>query len=284
MTGTLWLPEGIEDKQPRPTVLVVLGWGGIRQHADATIAPQFADRGYIALSFDYRGWGDSESRLVMESPQPALGADNQVTVTARAIRASIDPYDQLQDIQNAFAFMHGDSRIDTSRIGVWGTSMGGGLALQLTARDSRVKALVSQIGYYGGGVEQKLLEDGSLFTETGREIETAIARGKFPPIPQKGDLPASPGLYGTPHLGKLPFHKPLNEVDKVNAPSLIINAREEEFFDPELNSKAVYQQLQAQQTVSSFLEVPGNHYDAYIREDSYTLSMEAALDWFKNHL
>src|SRR5262249_25370563 len=55
--------------QRLPTVILCHGWGGTaallrRQALD------FARAGYLAISFDYRGWGASEGRGMLTPPRP----------------------------------------------------------------------------------------------------------------------------------------------------------------------------------------------------------------------
>ena len=58
--------------QPRklPTIIMCHGWGGLAAHlrADAVV---FAKAGYLVVVFDYRGWGASDSRVILAKPAPA---------------------------------------------------------------------------------------------------------------------------------------------------------------------------------------------------------------------
>ena len=70
MSGDLWVPAGAEPSARLPAILLTHGWGGVRSHLNSTYAPKFAAAGFIVLAFDYRGWGDSDSRLVISGVQP----------------------------------------------------------------------------------------------------------------------------------------------------------------------------------------------------------------------
>src|SRR5262245_59611670 len=52
---------------PLPTIIMCHGWGGIAQRLrpDAVV---FAQAGYFVVTFDYRGWGSSEGRIVSTRP------------------------------------------------------------------------------------------------------------------------------------------------------------------------------------------------------------------------
>src|SRR4051812_48781381 len=64
MTGTVWRPKTWTQGTKLPAILLCHGWGGKRGHLDYSYAPQFAKAGFVALTFDYRGWGDSDGVLV----------------------------------------------------------------------------------------------------------------------------------------------------------------------------------------------------------------------------
>lgn len=51
----------------------------------------------------------------------------------------------LKDVRAALHYLGGEPQVIPNNLGIWGTSMGSGLALITAANDERVKALVSQI-------------------------------------------------------------------------------------------------------------------------------------------
>src|SRR5262245_40644586 len=63
MAAELFALKANEGKK-LPTVILCHGWGGtaagLRPDAIA-----FARAGYLALAFDYRGWGKSDARLIL---------------------------------------------------------------------------------------------------------------------------------------------------------------------------------------------------------------------------
>ena len=66
LSGTIIRPQGMKAADKLPAIILCHGWGGLRAHLNAAIAPLFARAGYVVLTFDYRGWGDSDSRLVIK--------------------------------------------------------------------------------------------------------------------------------------------------------------------------------------------------------------------------
>jgi dienelactone hydrolase len=70
LSGDLWHPKDLQPGDKLPAVILCHGWGGVRSHLNQAYAPEFAKAGYVVLSFDYRGWGDSDSRMVIKEKMP----------------------------------------------------------------------------------------------------------------------------------------------------------------------------------------------------------------------
>lgn len=83
----------------------------------------FARHGYVTIHPDYRGYGDS-------SPDPAARYDFNVGYT-------IDVINLIEALKKQRSLM-----IDASRIGMWGHSMGGGIAERVMVLRNDIKAYV----------------------------------------------------------------------------------------------------------------------------------------------
>ena len=273
MAGDLWLPAGFKDDGNWPAVLLTHGWGGIRYHLNERYAPKFADAGFVVLTFDYRGWADSHSRLVIVGEMPQPDANGEVTVRTRAIREVVDPKDQIRDITSALDYLSGEPGVGRSRIGIWGTSYSGGHVIHVAARDDRVAAIVSQVGYQGvGGWNPEAKRHA-------RQRAIDRARGTIDPIPQAADR--IPDLNGTPDLAKMLDHRPIDLAPNVRVPTLIIDVTEEELFDHTANGRAVYD-IVRRNTEADYMTFPGKHYSIYGRH--LAASVDAAIAWFRTHL
>jgi dienelactone hydrolase len=272
MSGDLWLPSGHGDGTKRPAILLTHGWGGERSHLNNTYAPKFANAGFVVLTFDYRGWADSDSRLVIIGDQPASGVDGAVSVQARAIREVVDPLDQIRDISSALDFLYGEDGVDVERIGLWGTSYSGGHVIYLGAHDDRVAAIVSQVGYQGVGWTPQR-------ERYARQRAVDKARGVIDPIPQGIDM--VPNLKGTPDLGKMLGYRPIESANKIRVPTLIIDVDAEELFDRMANGHAVFEIIQ-NEAEAEYKTYSGRHYDIYNRH--YPAASSLALEWFKRYL
>ena len=273
MAGDLWLPAGFDKDGAWPAVLLTHGWGGVRYHLNERYAPTFADAGFVVLTFDYRGWADSHSRLVIVGELPQPDADGAMTVRARAIREVVDPKDQIHDIISALDYLSGEPGVDRSRIGIWGTSYSGGHVIHVGARDDRVAAIVSQVGYQGvGGWNPDARRHA-------RQRAVDRARGTIDPIPQATDR--IPNLNGTPDLAKMLDHRPIDLAPEVRVPTLIIDVTEEELFDHTANGGAVYDIIR-RNAEADYVTFPGKHYSIYGRH--LAASTDAAIAWFRMHL
>ncbi|HTE41298.1 MAG TPA: alpha/beta fold hydrolase, partial [Steroidobacteraceae bacterium] len=131
-----------------PTIIIAHGWGGtaatLRQDAI-----DLARTGYLVMLFDYRGWGDSNGRVMLTSRQ-AIGAKagtsgGTFTAEVRELRGYIDPWEQVDDWFNAIHYAVTNPMVDADRIGILGSDLSGGHVIYVAAHEPRVKALVSQV-------------------------------------------------------------------------------------------------------------------------------------------
>ena len=146
--GTRMAAELFAPKNPAseklPTIVLSHGWGGVASQLRGD-AVAFARAGYLVLIFDYRGWGASDSRVILMGPAPERTKDLQFTAQVREVREIVDPIDQTTDLANAVSWIYGEPQCDRDRIGLWGSSYSGGHVVYVAARDPRVKATVSQV-------------------------------------------------------------------------------------------------------------------------------------------
>ncbi len=278
MSGTVWRPDGMAFGERRPAILLCHGWGGKRAHLDFSYAKQFAQDGFVAMTFDYRGWGESDGVLV---PQVGSEKGNDGTVFAREVRRIVDPEWQLRDIDAALNFLIGFSCVDTSRVGIWGSSFGGGHALAIGARDPRIKCIVTQIGSIDTHANWINRHPQYRGEQSIRQLATAQAQGRVFPW----TIQHPKGLDGAPNLPKVVFEHTahtISSASKIRVPTLILAASEEELFKNERNSELVYQ-IVRQNVPSDIGYLPGKHYDAY-GQPAYGIGVKRASEWFQIYL
>ena len=271
LSGDLWYPKGLQSGDKLPAVILCHGWGGVRSHLNQAYAPEFTTAGYVVLTFDYRGWGDSDSRLVIKEKMPEPDESGMITVRAQAIRELVDPFDQTEDIIHCINFLSGEPGVDPDRIGLWGTSFGGGHVVYVAALDKRVKCIVSQVPSMDGGWVNLFYQPSKLATQR--------ARGEIEPVPQGVNKIGR--LNGTPFLSRIAKYHPVKFASHLKIPILIIVAEKEELMDNKLHGERVYNLVKG--NVPAKYEVfSGTHFEIYGK--GRMQSIKRAIEWFDNHL
>jgi dienelactone hydrolase len=272
MHGTLYYPKGAAG--PLPTIILSHGWGGtaalLRYQAS-----EFAKAGFLALAFDYRGWGRSESRLLLTAPAPSQQSDHRFIAEVKEVREVVDPIDQASDIFNAIHWAMGEPLVDRNRIGLWGTSFSGGLIVYVAARDPRVKALVSQVGYMG----QPLSAAPAATLAKSYDDATRRARGEIGyPLPRAREIG---NLQGGPVREKFLLYAPIKDVARArNCAMLFIAAENEELFDNKQHPQLAYERAAEPK---KYVMIPGiAHYGIYTEARDQATRM--AIEWFDRHL
>ena len=276
LSGDLFTPPGFSESDERGAIVLSHGWGGTRGHLNQAYAPFFAEAGFVVLTIDYRGWGDSDSRYVLRSEQPSLEKTGKVELEVVAIREEVDPLDQVEDIRNAITWIQGQPGVDPSRIGLWGSSYSGGHVIWVAAHDHRVKVTVSQVASMDSkGIIPTLPDswDGL------KAAAVARVRGDAAPYP---DAEPRPGLTGTPDYISMAQYSPRDVAHMSRAASLIIDAENEELFDIREHGQAVHAILKNRVPVKYHVVPDIDHYGIY--RDARGKAVEMAIDWYKKHL
>jgi len=112
---------------PRPAILLCHGFCCIQDVLLPGFVQRFVDAGYVAVTFDYRGYGGSEGEV-----------------------GRIVPEEQINDIMAVFDWCKTQPCIDACRIALWGTSLGGCHVFEAAARRAEVKCVISQMAFASG--------------------------------------------------------------------------------------------------------------------------------------
>ena len=279
LSGVLLYPKDREEGEKLPALVLCNGWGGTKAFLMRSgIAPRFAAAGYVVINYDYRGWGDSDSRLVVRNEMPKPDKDGYVTVKAQAIREVVDPVDQQQDIDAAISYVYGEPMVDKERIGIWGTSFGGGHVIYRAAHDRRIKCVVAQVGSMPDDRAKRnpAALDGIYKGKSDR------ARGVADPVPQGDGSPG--GLKGTPYWERILSFAPGQYADRVEVPTLLIDAEREHYFKIEENSGRVHEVLKQNGIPTEYHVLKGKaHYDVYSGECLDDV-MKLEIPWFDKYL
>jgi dienelactone hydrolase len=272
LTAHLFHPKS--SASPLPVIIMSHGWGGTAAGLEAQ-ATAFAQAGYFVVAFDYRGWGESDARIILAAPAPQAGADQHLTVEVREVREVIDPIEQATDIFNVIHWTMGEAMVDKARLALWGTSFSGGLVAYVAARDSRVRALVSQVGYFG---QSNANTPPPELTRAYGDA-TRRARGELPyPAPGATEIG---NLRGAPLREKFLLYAPVEDVRLAkNCAMLFIAAEREELFDNRRHPQLAFERAAEPK---KYVVIPGiAHYGIY--GEARDQATRLAIEWFDRHL
>jgi len=271
MAAELFSPKG-KDNEKLPTIIMCHGWGGTAKglRRDAIV---FAQAGFYVVVFDYRGWGNSDSRLVLVGDMPKA-KDGKMMAEVKEVREVVDPIDQTTDLLNAIHWAASEPQCDEDRIGLWGSSFSGGHVVYVAARDPRVKVIVSQVGSLDARWSLTHPEVGPMVFKEG----AARTRGKLD-YPEPGVKWGT--LTGVPILEKLMRYAPIEDIGRTeHVAKLFILAENEELFDNREHGILAHTRATG---VKKLVIIPGiKHYGIY--NEKRLEAQQLAVDWFNTHL
>lgn len=119
--GDLYLPANFDENGAYPALVIGHGFTVARTSL-VEEGRLFAEAGLVCLAIDYRHFGTS-------------GAEP---------RGRLWPLQETEDFKSAIDWLEVQPGVDRARIGIWGTSFGGGIATHVAAHDIRVRACVAQ--------------------------------------------------------------------------------------------------------------------------------------------
>ena len=215
---TVYLPT----TTPAPAVVLAHGFGGSKNSL-ATQARSLAGLGYVVLAYTARGFGRSGGLIHLDAPRYEV-ADASLLVSYLATLPQV-----LKDGP-------GDPRV-----GVAGSSYGGGLALLLGAYDKRIDAIGADITWNdlsqalfpnaaGGqpGVFKKLWA-GQLFASAAGGKPGAC--GRFSPdLCSAYQQAATAGMPDAPILSLLKASSPAGVLSRITAPTLLSQGEDDSLF------------------------------------------------------
>lgn len=249
-----------------PAVVLAHGFGGVRALRLDAYAERFAAAGYVAVAFDYRGFGDS----------------------AGEPRQLLDVGMQLADWRAALAFARTLPGVDPERIVAWGTSFAGGHVITLAGAGEPLAAIVAQVPHVSGpaavratGLRSSLraglpgMRD-QLRAWRGREplhVDIVAAPGQTGAMTSPDALPGMkrlivesglraddyPQTVAARILLKIGFYSPGRSAAKVTCPALVQIVE-----DDAVTPQRVAQTAARKMPHSIVHTYPGGHFDPYV--------------------
>ena len=132
LVGNLFLPER---SKPVGVVVAVGPLTSVKEQAAGTYAQAMAERGYAALAFDYRYFGESDG-------QP---------------RQFENPEANIEDIRNAATALLADDRLGGLSLFGLGVCFGAGPMVRSVAEDARFRGFAGVAGVYTDNVKTKVM-------------------------------------------------------------------------------------------------------------------------------
>ncbi|WMJ68826.1 alpha/beta fold hydrolase [Stenotrophomonas sp. 24(2023)] len=284
-TSTHTLPQGIAAtlRSPagdgrKPAVILCHGFCGIQDLLLPDFANAFANAGFVTVTFDYRGFGASEGE-----------------------RGRLVPALQIEDILTVIGWTRSLPQVDPARIGLWGTSLGGGHVFGAAARDGDIRGIVSQLGFADGeavvtGQMSDTEKEGFIATlDKMAEKQKVTGKEMFVGVTRVLNDPESKAFFEENRVKhpamdiKIPFltvretlnYAPALAAAQVTCPTLVVVAGQDT-VNPPAQGRALFDAVAA--PVKQLHEEPGaRHYDIYTG-DHFGKVVALQTGWFQAHL
>lgn len=264
-----------------PIILLHHGFSGVKEFYFIKFAEILNRAGLGVLAYDPRGLGDSDGR----------------------IRQEIDPFQQVADFRDAVTFALTLPGVDPNRVGVWGTSYGGGVAIQSTALDQRIGCIVVQVPFLSGDaywnhvphearkqLSQLFAQDRAARAAGRRPMRIAVAAEDTSapcvlPTQDAWDFctkemaPVAPNWKNEVTVRSwemIASFEPVAYIHRIAPRPLLFIASE---FDSLLPLEGAKQAFARAEGLKEFIVLPSGHFDCYDERSSF-----AARDWFARHL
>lgn len=280
LAGRLYRPDGGERS---PGIVICHGFMGVQDWIVPDYAAAFADAGYVALTFDYRGLGDSGGE-----------------------RGLVSPRVQVKDVRNAITYLETRDEVASERIGLYGQSFGGAVACDVAALDSRPKATVCSIGFGDGerwlrdlrrryewlDFRDRLAEHRRHRVRTGESERVDPITEIMVPNPERDDV-LTGRLEKTPEIeAKTPDTvpldvaertvewKPVERIARTNPGGLLwIVAGRDSAIDPQQS----YDMYEHASEPKAIVELEGlDHHE--VHTEGFAAAVENTVMWFDRHL
>ena len=279
LVGDIYVPDGLPSGEQRAAVLLCHGYTGVKDLYLPDNAKTLNDAGYVVMTFDYKGWGESEGT-----------------------RSRLAPYSRVADVQAAMTYLGIQPEADADRIGLYGTSYGGATVSWTGAVDQRAKCIVSVVGIGHGArwmsrvrrvdewfdLQERSKEDREKRASTG-ESEYVDRSEILLPDRQSAELAAAARRNNPAAVGTIPLEyvddtigfNPEWIVDKISPrPILFITSDNDRLVLPEESDQLYAHAGEPKKLV--VLKGYG-HYEVYT-EPAYSEVMAATLEWYRRYL
>ena len=178
MSAVINFPEGFDESNSYPVVIVSHPGGGVKEQTAGTYARKLAEEGFVTIAYDASYQGESGG-LPRQTENPAV---------------------RTEDVSAVLDYMTTLSFVDRDRIGAMGICAGAGYTANAAINDPRIKAVgtVSAVNigqmFRNGWTNNVADADAEPLIKIGADARTADAQGgepaRFPLAPMnEADAP-----------------------------------------------------------------------------------------------
>src|SRR4051794_3492062 len=279
LAGDLFLPHDLRPGENRGGIVVCPGHTRVRNLSLPDIARILNGAGYVVLTFDYKGWGDSDGPP-----------------------ARLAPYSRVADVQAALSFLAATQEADPERLGIYGTSYGGATVVFVAAVDPRGKCVVSVVGIGNGARWMRSVRRPDEYYDlldrsaADRASRALTGRSEFVerneillPDRQSAELAAAARLLVPGAISQIPLEyvddtlgfNPEWVVDRIAPrPVLFITSDNDRLVPPE---ESISLHAHAGEPKKLVMLKGFGHYEVYEGEALHQV-MDETLAWYREHL
>jgi len=268
LSGRLYLPDPARDLHAG--AVFCHGFGGVKEGTPVGLCTRLAEAGYTMLCFDYRGFGASEGE-----------------------RALLLPQEQVEDAVAALEYLATQvPGVDPDRIGLYGTSFGGGIAALAAARSPRSRALVASVPVMSGSQWMLSVHRWYEFRDLKRRALAAIARkgatGEvelcerldiMAPEPQSLVRYAEKTPISLETVWHLLHHEPMDHAHRIPVPVYLFGA-DDDTVVPCDQTRHFFERVTTEKQLEVFPS--GNHWVVY--DEALPRVAEVTAAWFARHM
>jgi hypothetical protein len=279
----LYYPASYQPGRRYPAVLIGGSWTNVKEQMSATYAEKLSERGYLVLTLDFRGFGESEGE-----PRQYESPDRKV-----------------EDFKSALSWLESLPEADADRLAVVGVCASGGYLSRVASGDKRVKALATVAAWIHDGEAVKLIYSGQEGVQqrlqAAREAKQRYQQsGQATLVPLASDSDPQAAMFGpfdyylNPGRGALPAwnkgfnvmswedwltYDPTTIAKGIQVPTLMIHSDEAVLPD---YAKRFFNEIPHPHKELYWTE--GNQFDFYDNERNVNESVEQVDRFFRQHL
>ncbi|MFE9853332.1 alpha/beta hydrolase [Streptomyces sp. NPDC005576] len=283
LVGNLFTPDDLDENGHYPAVIVQGSFTSVKEQMAGTYAEKFAAQGFVALSFDYAHYGESEG-------QP---------------RQYESPAEKLSDLKAAVTYLTDLPYVDA--VGMVGVCTSASNAVYLAAEDPRLKGMATIAGFL---VNEDVFtatygEDGMAtrrdqaaaarkkYEETGEATTITVYSETDPNAANYIPVEGAFDYYDNEARGNVPQYKnemdvsswtnwlafdALGEASSVMTPTIVVHSDESALPD---NAKALHDAVRDEKEL---VWSDGNHYDYYDSPKQMDNAVANVSRFFRTHL